>query len=219
MLSTLETNPKLTPKASVIWLHGLGASGHDFYNIVPQLNLPKELAVRFVFPHAPVRPVQFAGGVQLRAWFDVYSLNKHAKEDEAGIRESENLIGELIAKEREIGVPSHKIILIGFSQGGAIALHTGLRYPEKLAGIFSLSSWLPLVKKVADERTKINREIPILMFHGTDDDMVPFEWAKDSYDSLVKMGYSPKLFSYPMQHVVCDEEIKMISDWFKKLLI
>ena len=219
MLQTIEINPKLSPSASVIWMHGLGADGYDFADIVPSLNLPKELNVRFVFPHAPVRAVKYAGGAKIRAWFDVVDINHRVGEDEAGIRESEKLIGHLIEKELAQKIPSQKIILAGFSQGGVMALQCGLRYPKKLAGILVLSAWLPLTHSVVSERNAANQQTPILMLHGTDDDLVPLSWAEESCDYLQKIGYHAKLSSYPMQHTVCPEEITMIGKWLRDLLL
>ncbi|CAL7960788.1 phospholipase/carboxylesterase [Gammaproteobacteria bacterium] len=218
MLRTLEINPEIAPRASVILLHGLGASGHDFFDIAKQLNLPKELGVRFVFPHAPVRPVQYAGNAKMRAWFDLVSLEPHAKEDEAGMRKSEGMIIELIAQELARGIPSEKIILAGFSQGGAMALQCGLRYPEKLAGILVLSAWLPLAHMVFAERSIANQRIPILMLHGTGDSVIPLKWAMESCNFLKEMGYHVTMSSYPMQHAVCPEEIVAIGVWLRKVL-
>ena len=219
MLQTIEINPKLSPSASVIWMHGLGADGYDFADIVPSLNLPKELNVRFVFPHAPIRAVKYAGGARIRAWFDVADINRRVKEDETGIRESEKLIGQLIERELAQKIPSQKIALAGFSQGGAMALQCGLRYPEKLAGILVLSAWLPLTRTVVSERSVANQQTPILMLHGTDDSLIPLSWAKESCDYLQKIGYHAECSSYPMQHAVCPEEIAMIGTWLSNLLL
>jgi len=218
MLRTLEINPEIAPRASVILLHGLGASGHDFSDIAEQLDLPKELGVRFVFPHAPIRPVQYAGNTKMRAWFDLVNLEYHAKEDEIGMRKSEEMIAELIAQELARDIPSEKIILAGFSQGGAMALQCGLRYPKKLAGILVLSAWLPLVHTILAERSIANQQTPILMLHGTEDSVLPLNWAVESCNSLKEMGYPVTLSFYPMQHTVCPEEIVAISVWLRKLL-
>jgi phospholipase/carboxylesterase len=218
MLQTLEINPEISPRASVIWMHGLGADGHDFVDIVPQLNLPKELGVRFVFPHAPIRPVQYAGNEKMRAWFDVISIDRKSKEDESGIRQSEKEICQLISQELSLGIPSEKIILAGFSQGGAMALHCGLRYPEKLAGILVLSSWLLMSQAVVSERNIVNQQTPILMLHGTDDPLIPIDWAIKSCDYLKEINYHVTMSSYPMQHTVCSEEIAAIGIWLRELL-
>ncbi len=219
MLKTVEINPEAQPCASVIWLHGLGASGYDFVDVVPLLNLPKEANVRFVFPHAPVRVVSYTGNTKIRAWFNVIDLKDNMEEDEAGIRESEGLISELISGELARNIPSHKIVLAGFSQGGVMAIHCGLRYPEGLAGILVLSAWLPLKHKVLPEKNINNQKTPILMMHGTDDDLVPLDWAKKSHDYLHKAGYDATLFSYPMRHTVCPEELNVIGEWLRKLLV
>jgi phospholipase/carboxylesterase len=218
MLQVLEVNTEISPRASVIWMHGLGADGYDFIDIPAQLDLPKELGVRFVFPHAPIRPVQYAGGEKMRAWFDVVSIDRKSKEDEQGIRKSEEMIKQLISKELALGIPSEKIILAGFSQGGAIALHCGLRYPEKLAGILVLSSWLLLSKTVKAERNIANQQTPILMMHGTDDPLIPISWAVNSCNYLKEIDCHATMSSYSMQHTVCSEEVAAIGVWFRKLL-
>lgn len=218
MLRTLEINPEVSPRSSVIWMHGLGASGHDFVDILPQLNLPVELGIRFVFPHAPVRHVKYTGGTKMRAWFDIVNLDHDAKEDEAGIRDSEKFITQLINREVERGIPSRKIVLTGFSQGGAMALQCGLRYSEALAGILVLSAWLPLSNTVAAERNIANQKTPILMLHGTIDPLIPLSWAVESCNNLKKLGYCSTICSYPMQHTVCPEEIFEISTWLRNVL-
>lgn len=218
MLQSLEINPKIPARASVIWLHGLGADGHDFFDIVPQLDLPKELGIRFIFPHAPVRTIQYANNERMRAWFDVIKIEYDTKEDEIGIRTSEEMIAELIARELALNIPSEKIVLAGFSQGGAMALQCGLRYHQKLAGILVLSAWLPLRRTVISERTSINQQTPILMLHGTDDTLIPLSWAEKSCNYLQELGYHATIASYPMQHAVCAREIAAIGLWLRKLL-
>ncbi|MBU0744143.1 MAG: dienelactone hydrolase family protein [Gammaproteobacteria bacterium] len=218
MLQTIEINPKSHPTASVIWLHGLGASGYDFVDIVPLLNLSPEINIHFVFPHAPVREVAYAGNAKIRAWFNVIDLDRRVEVDEEGIRESQKLVSELIAKELEQNVPSHKIALVGFSQGGVMALQCGLRYPEKLAGILSLSAWLPLKHTVTSERSASNQQTPILMQHGVDDELIPLAWAEESRDYLQQLGYNVMLDSYPMRHTVCPDEISVIGNWLGNLL-
>lgn len=218
MLRAIEINPKSSPKASVIWLHGLGASGHDLVDIIPLLNLPEDASIRFVLPHAPIRTIVYTGNTKIRAWFNVTDLKPNTKEDEIGIRESEQLIKELIAKELAENIPSHKIVLAGFSQGGVMALQCGLRYPEKLAGILVLSGWLPLRHAVFSEKTIINQNTPILMLHGTEDDLIPIDWAKKSYECIKDIGYDVTLFSYPMEHTVCQDEINTIGSWLRNLL-
>lgn len=218
MLQTLEINPEISPRASVIWLHGLGASGHDFIDIAAQLNLPKELGVRFVFPHAPIRPVQYNNNTKMRAWFDFANIEHHAKEDEIGIKKSQESVAQLISQELANNIPSEKIVLAGFSQGGAMALQCGLRYPKKLAGILVLSAWLPLPHAVITERNIANQQTPILMLHGTNDPLIPLDWAMEGCNYLKEIGYHAELSSYPMQHTVCPEEIAAIGAWLRELL-
>jgi phospholipase/carboxylesterase len=212
-LSCVEVNPKTTPVASVIWLHGLGADGHDFENIVPELHLPENLPVRFVFPHAPMRPVTINNGYVMRAWYDIKQLDSFSNQDEAGICESEQTICSLIEHEKTLGIPCNKIILAGFSQGGAIALHTGLHYPEQLAGILALSTYLPLSEQFQIETKRINQTIPIMMAHGTADPLIPIKFAEASRDLLTTNGYKVEWHTYPIQHSICPEEIQDIGKW------
>lgn len=218
MLQTIEINPSVSPGATVIWMHGLGASGDDFVDIIPLLGLPPESNVRFVFPHAPLRIVKYVGNAKIRAWFDVADIGPNVAEDEIGLRESEKLIDQLIERELAQGIPSQKIVLVGFSQGGAMALQCGLRYPEKLAGILVLSAWVPLIKTVALERNTANQQTPILMLHGSNDDLIQLDWAKEGCDSLQEIGYNATLAAYKMQHTVCAEEIETIGAWLRNLL-
>ena len=218
ILDTVETNPAIKPKASIIWLHGLGADGHDFVDIVPQLSLPAEYAVRFVFPHAPIRPVTINGGFKMRAWFDFYGLTPDAPPDEIGIYNSQQALKQLIDHELTLGIPSHKIVLAGFSQGGAMALHCGLRYTQKLAGILVLSGFLPLADKLATEINVNNQNTPILMTHGQYDDVLPIKWAEQSFDHLKNLALHPKWLSYPMSHQVCSNQIHDIASWLQNIL-
>lgn len=218
MLRTIEINPNITPQASVIILHGLGASGYDFADIAKQLNLPLEFNVRFVLPHAPIMPIQYADGAEMRAWFDIIDLSGQSPEDETGIRKSQLLIEDLISHELEQGIPSEKIILAGFSQGGAMALHCGLRYEKKLAGILVLSSWLPLAHTLTKEHIMVNQDTPIMMMHGNQDNVVPLAWGKKSHDYLKQLGYNTTLNTYTMQHSMCPDELVDIGQWLKKLL-
>jgi phospholipase/carboxylesterase len=213
----LERETGARPDAAVIWLHGLGADGHDFEPLVPMLGLPARLAVRFVFPHAPMRPVTINMGMRMRAWYDVVSLSG-GQEDEAGIRDSQALLEALIARERTRGVSAQRIVLAGFSQGGAIALQTGLRHPERLAGIMALSTWLPLAATLEFERHVMNRDVPIFMAHGTHDEMIGLARAQQSRARLEALGYAPEWHEYPMAHAVCPEEIGAIADWLGKVL-
>ena len=203
----------------VIWLHGLGADGHDFKPIVPELNLPPEHGIRFIFPHAAKIPVTVNAGMLMPAWFDVHSMNFPDQEDEAGINKSAAQIRQLIRHENERGISSENIILAGFSQGGAVALHTALRYDEPLAGVMALSSYLPLVKQFMHERSAVNQNIPIMMCHGSHDPIVPFTLGDDSRYFLQQAGYTVDWHSYPMQHSVCPQEINDISHWLQKILL
>jgi phospholipase/carboxylesterase len=213
-LETIElaTGPK--PDAAVIWLHGLGADGHDFEPVVPELGLPGRLAVKFVFPHAPVRPVTINMGMRMRAWYDVYQFGG-GREDEAGIRASQESLNSLI---RQQGIPAQRIVLAGFSQGGAIALQTGLRYPERLAGILALSTYLPLAVSLEKEASKENLDVPIFMAHGRHDEIIPLDRAERSRDYLQARNYPVEWRDYPMAHAVCAEEIGHVAAWLLRIL-
>ena len=205
------------PDAAVIWLHGLGADGHDFEPVVPMLVLPPGLSLRFVFPHAPMRPVTLNAGMVMRAWYDILQLGGGA-EDEDGIRSSQLLLEGLIAREEARGVEASRIVLAGFSQGGAVALQTGLRCSKRLAGILALSTYLPLASTLADERDRANFELPIFMAHGTDDLMIPTAWAERSSTALKAIGYGVEWHTYPMGHAICPEEIAAVGAWLGKVL-
>lgn len=211
--SFVEINPATPAKAAVIWLHGLGADGYDFANMVPELHLPEELAIRFIFPHAPVRPITVNNGYRMRGWYDITGFSISSREDAQGIKESEQAIATLIQQQQALGIPSQKIILAGFSQGGAIALHTGLRYPEPLAGIIGLSTYLPLASTLAHERNPANQPTPLFLAHGTNDSVVPFAWAEMANKQLTAMGYAIDWHTYPIDHTVSLEEIRHISQW------
>jgi phospholipase/carboxylesterase len=211
--------PATPPTASVIWLHGLGADGTDFVPIVPELRLADDVAPRFIFPNAPVRPVTVNNGMRMRAWYDIYSLGgARDREDATGIRESAAVVHGLIDAERAAGISAGRIVLAGFSQGGAIAFQAGLRYAEPLAGILALSTYLPLATTVAAEASVANREIPILMCHGREDPIVALELAEKSADILNDLGYHPRWLDYPMQHSVCAAEVLAISQWLAQVL-
>jgi phospholipase/carboxylesterase len=204
----IETGPK--PGAAVIWLHGLGADGHDFEPVVPELRLPKP--VRFVFPHAPIRPVTINQGMRMRAWYDIFQFGG-GPEDEAGIRASQKLVEKMIAAEK-----GKKIVLAGFSQGGAIVLQTALRFPERLAGVIALSTYLPLAGTLEKERSEANHDVPIFMAHGQFDDLIPIRRAETSKDALTRLGYNVEWHSYPMAHSVCAPEIADISSFLARIL-
>jgi len=218
VLETLELETGPRPTAAVIWLHGLGADGYDFEPIVPELDLPAAPAVRFVFPHAPMRPITINGGAVMRGWYDVMSLEGVRREDDAGVRASQTSVDELIARELARGVPAARLILAGFSQGGAIALQTGLRHPERLAGIMALSTYLPLAATLAAEASAANRDVPIFMAHGRDDSLIPIERATISRETLRAAGYKLEWHDYAMEHAVCREEIEDIAAWLRRVL-
>ena len=212
----IETGP--SPRVAVIWMHGLGADGHDFEPIVPELDLPDGLAVRFVFPHAPMRPVTINRGAVMRAWYDVTGLGGVRREDEQGVRQSQRDIEALIEREKKRGLSGGQILLAGFSQGGAMALQTGLRHPERLAGLVVLSSFLPLEDTVATEASSANRDVPIFMAHGAHDPLIPLSRGHESRDRLLALGYRIEWHEYPMPHSVCAEEIADLSAWLREAL-
>jgi phospholipase/carboxylesterase len=216
-IETIEIETAPHPAAAVIWLHGLGADGHDFEPIVPELGLPAALAVRFVFPNAPLRPVTINMGMRMRAWYDVVQLGGGA-EDEAGIRSSQGLLEELVSRETGRGIPHAKIVLAGFSQGGAIALQTALRQQKRLAGVLALSTYLPLPGTLEKERAAANSGLAIFMAHGQYDDMIPILRAAQSRDALQALGYAPEWREYPMPHSVCPEEIADIAAFLVRIL-
>jgi phospholipase/carboxylesterase len=212
----IETGQQ-APVGSVIWLHGLGADGHDFEPIVPELRLPETLPLRFVFPHAPVRPVTLNGGMSMRAWYDIISLDRDGPVDATGIRDSAAMLTALIDREQQRGVQAARIVIAGFSQGGAIALHTALRHPEPLAGLMALSTYLPmpdaLQAEVAGSGAGDNRDMPIFMAHGSFDPVLPMQLGRSSADLLLAAGYDVQWHDYPMAHGVCAQEIADIRSW------
>src|ERR1700675_3683898 len=216
LLPTVEIETAPNPTHSVIWMHGLGADGNDFVPVVQELGLDG-LAVRFVFPHAPQQPVTINGGYVMRAWYDIGYEDLSLKEDEKGVRESQHAVDQLIEREIARGIPAGRVALAGFSQGGAIALQCGLRYPERLNGIIALSTYLPLPDKVEGERSGANLDIPILMLHGTEDPIVPLKLAQASCAKLLTLGYPVEWHEYEMPHSVCEEEIAGIGLWFRRL--
>jgi len=217
-LEALERETGRDPRATVIWLHGLGADGHDFEPIVPELDLPAKPAVRFLFPHAPMMPVTINGGAVMRAWYDIYDLDGARRPDEVGIRSSQERLESLVARENARGIPARAIVLAGFSQGGAIALQTGLRYRARLAGLMALSTYLPLSHSLAQERSDANRDVPIFMAHGVDDPLIPLAGAERSRDTLIRLGYDVAWHVYRMPHAVCGEEIAAIAAWLRGVL-
>ncbi|MBB71820.1 MAG: carboxylesterase [Legionellales bacterium] len=212
-LQTIVIEPASEATHAIIWLHGLGASGHDFEPIVPELRLPEPIALRFIFPHAPIKPVTINGGIPMPAWYDIKDISIEAREDAEGIQQSAQAIIELIKQQNADGIASHNIFLAGFSQGGALALHTGLRYSESLAGILALSCYLPLARELDTQAAQANRQTPIMMAHGIDDPVVPYQFGEASKNHLQTMGYNIDWCTYPMDHSVCGEEIIAIGRW------
>ena len=211
--------PATPATASVIWLHGRGADGHDFVPMVPELKLPPSPAVRFVFPHAPVRPVTINNGMRMRAWYDILDLTPGGPQDDAGIRDSAAILEKFIQRERDAGVAANHIVVAGFSQGGVIALHVALRHPERLAGVMVLSSYLMLRTTLAAEAAAANRDLPILMCHGSFDPVLPLQLGSSSRDLLRAAGYTVDWKEYPMQHQVCLEEVQDISEFLCRVVL
>ena len=217
LLEAIEIETAPSPRRAVIWMHGLGADGHDFVDLVPALDL-RDAPVRFVFPHAPMMAVTINHGMVMRAWYDVRDDVGVRREDEAGVRASQARIEALIAREKARGVAADRLVLAGFSQGGAMALHTGLRHSERLAGVMALSCFLPLADRLAAEASPANRDVPIFMAHGTHDPLIPLARAVQARDTLLSLGYRVEWRQYPMPHSVCDAEVLDIADWLKRIL-
>ncbi len=217
-LETIEMHSADAPGASLIVLHGLGADGHDFVPIAQELDLASVGGARFIFPHAPMRPVTMNGGFVMRAWYDIAGTPQARREDEAGLRESQALIEALIAREVERGVPAARIVLMGFSQGCAMTLLTGLRHTERLAGLVGLSGYLPLADRSAAERSAANADVPIFLAHGRDDPMIAIDRALASRDTLLALGYPVEWHDYAMPHSVCMDEIVDLNRWLLRVL-
>jgi len=218
LLDCIERQTGAHPDAAVIWMHGLGADGNDFVPVVNEMRLPPSLAIRFVFPHAPIRPVTLNNGFRMRAWYDLSAGDITNRADVAGVRASQAQIEALIARERTRGIDARRIVLAGFSQGGVVALHTGVRHAERLAGIVALSTYVVLPEKLAAEGSPANRDVPIFMAHGTYDPMIRPEWGEASRRALAAAGYSVEWHTYPMQHSVVMEEIDAIKAFLVKVL-
>ncbi len=212
---TVETGPD--PSFSIIWMHGLGADGHDFEPLVPELVQPGSPALRFVFPHAPIRPVTINAGYQMRAWYDIIAIDRRSAEDAAGIQASAEAIGNLVKNENARGVPTNRIALAGFSQGGAMALHVATRHPERLAGVIALSCYLPLARQFATERTSANLSTPLFLAHGEQDPVVPFALGDETRRILEGTGYRPEWHAYAMPHALCAEEIADLRAFLAKI--
>jgi phospholipase/carboxylesterase len=219
MLPTVERETAANPTHSIIWLHGLGADGNDFAPIVPELVAKDWPALRFVFPHAPVQPVTINNGMSMRSWYDIIGFDPQSRQDEAGVRASVAAVDALIAREHERGVPDERIVLAGFSQGGAIALAAGLCHAQKLAGIVALSTYLPISEVIARERHAANAATPIFWGHGSADPVVVMQRGIDSRGRLQALGYQVDWHTYPMPHAVCAEEIADLRRWLGARLI
>ncbi|MGH8232135.1 MAG: alpha/beta hydrolase [Steroidobacteraceae bacterium] len=218
LLPAVEVQTGPNPGASVIWLHGLGADGHDFEPAVPALVVPGARALRFVFPHAPVRAVTLNGGARMRAWYDILGFDRHAAQDEAGVRASDRAIRALIARENQRGIATERIVLAGFSQGGAMALFTGTRLPDRLAGIIGLSCYLLLAERLSEERSSANQSTPILLAHGNQDPVVDPRLGEATRARLEAEGYRVEWHSYPMSHAVCAEELAAVAQFLQRVL-
>ena len=212
----VETGPK--PTFTIIWLHGLGADGHDFEPLVPELVERGSPSLRFVFPHAPVRPVTINNGYQMRAWYDIIGIDRRSTEDFAGMQASAESIARLIKREKDDGILPERIAIAGFSQGGALALHLATRFPEKLAGVIALSCYLPLAKDLAAQKHAANAATPFFMAHGTQDPVVPFPLGDESRQLLASAGYAVEWHTYPMPHGLCEEEVADIRAFLKRIV-
>ncbi|MCW9051902.1 MAG: dienelactone hydrolase family protein [Motiliproteus sp.] len=213
LLPCIELEPEKSAVASVIWLHGLGADGNDFVPVVPELQLPEDLAVRFIFPHAPVRPVTINGGMPMRAWYDILSMGNSREIEDQHLYDAQQQIDALIERELERGVASENIILIGFSQGGAVAYQTALRYGQRLAGLACLSTYRISPERSENRCQPWNRELPVFVAHGEWDPVVPVGLGREGYESLSSDGIQAEWHSYPMEHEVCLEEIRTLGAW------
>lgn len=214
----VRVEPEATPQACVIWLHGLGADGYDFKPIIPYLKLPEEMAVRFLFPHAETMPVTVNGGMPMRAWYDILEMNIGRKVDKTALMASSDRIKRLIDEQVQEGIPADKIILAGFSQGGAVAYHTALTYPEALAGLVTLSTYMATSDEISEQRADANAHIPIWVAHGIQDDVVPITLGQQAMADLEAMNYSADWVTYPMGHEVVLEEIDALGGWLKQQL-
>lgn len=216
-LSTVELQPSKEHRYSVIWLHGLGADGHDFEDIARELHLDANAHIRFIFPNAPVQAITVNHGMAMRAWYDLVSTHLENRADINGIYLSASLVKQLIEREKQAGIAAEHILLAGFSQGGVIALHLGLRYPEKLAGIVALSTYLPTLKQLNTEASSVAKQLPIFMAHGILDSIVEIEEGKSVYDSLHQQGYNIQWHDYVMEHSVCIEEIEHLTHFLNHI--
>jgi phospholipase/carboxylesterase len=212
----VETGPK--PTFTILWLHGLGADGHDFEPLVPELVEDGMPALRFIFPHAPVRPVTLNNGYRMRAWYDIVGIDRRSAEDFAGLRLTAESVGTLITREKETGIPPERMVIAGFSQGGAMALHIATRSPDRFAGIIALSCYLPLAKELAQQRHPANDATPIFMGHGTQDPVVPYAFGDESRQTLEGCGYAVEWCAYAMGHGLCEPEVADIRAFLRRIL-
>lgn len=217
LLQAFIINPKTKPRYTIIWLHGLGANGHDFEDVVPLLKIPADHAVRFVFPHAPERSVTVNGGIMMPAWYDIRLIELEKEVDEEQINISAKQLEALIEKEISSGIPANRIILAGFSQGGVITYHTALRYAQPLAGVIALSTYLPTAKQIMQERNSANFATPFFISHGTLDQIVPYYLGEGAKDKLLSLGYQVEWHNYPMQHQMCIEQIEKLSQFILRI--
>lgn len=217
LLPAIETETRTNPKTSVIWLHGLGADGNDFAPIVPELALPDDLGVRFIFPHAPAIAVTVNGGFVMPAWYDILEMEIDRKVDTKGLIESSNQIKKFVEREQARGIDSKKIVIAGFSQGGAVAYHLALGYDKPLAGLLAMSTYFATPDIV--QYNDANRSMSIEIQHGTFDPVVPESLSQKAISELIAKGYAPEYKSYPMEHAVCPEQIADISTWLQKVLL
>ena len=217
-MQTLELDPGAAPKATVIILHGLGADGTDFLPMADELDLGPVGPVRYLFPRAPVRPVTINGGNRMRAWYDILGMDLVRREDEGGLRESMRLVHQLIDNEVARGVPARRIVLGGFSQGCAVTLGAGLRYPARLAGLAALSGYVPLADSTAAERSPANRDTPVFQAHGRNDGVIPVARGSAGRDLLKGLGQPVEWHEYPMEHSVCMEEVQALQQWLRRVL-
>ncbi len=218
VLENIEIETAPNPSVAIIWMHGLGADGNDFVPLVKELDLTGLPGIRFIFPHAPTMPVTINGGYVMRAWYDIRENDLVRREDEGGLRTSQGYVEALIAREKARGIPANRIILAGFSQGCAMTLQTGLRQPEKLAGLMCLSGYVPLADKLSNERSAESVGTPIFMVHGRGDGVIPIGRAEQSRDLLKALGYQVEWHEYMMQHSLCQEEVDHIGAWLKRVL-
>ncbi len=212
---TVEVTTGENPVGSIIWLHGLGADGHDFEPIVPELRLPADLPLRFVFPHAPVQPVTINGGMAMRSWYDILSFDSVGRADRDGVLKSSAILEALITREVERGIDASKIVIAGFSQGGAVAIHTALQTEHRVAGLMALSTYMALPEDAVSAACR--KDLPIFMAHGSFDPVLRMDWGRASADKLIENGYSVDWHEYPMAHAVCPQEIADISSWLSQI--